>query len=276
MLITYLQCLEFGFIKVLSVFQSDIRKRLMIMGNDKDIKGLGLDVELHPDGYLKPAKTTKGGRIYKTDLVGKIAEGWGYKYNLPCRIVVDQEWTISDKNNPSMGVCGRIIDDNGKASYLREKMVRGVFQGRKTKWKIVGEYDEVRDDTAEKIDGPLTKRLMRMNVGDKFRLSLSNRSPDTVKTTCSRLSTSLHRRYLASGPDGLVMEISRVEPEAYEPRKNFTDKIRSIEIGEEIDIPSSEKPTEMVRSIAGRLTVSMGRKYKVSRNETGCTVRRIK
>lgn len=250
----------------------------MIMGNDKDIKGLGLDVELHPDGYLKPAKTTKGGRIYKTDLVGKIAEGWGYKYGAPCRIVVDREWTFSSIDMPSVGISGRIIADNGQASTMRERMARGLHHKilMPTGWKIVGEYDEVLDDTAEKIDGPLTKRLMRMNVGDKFRLSLSNRSPDTVKTVCSRLSTSLHRRYLASGPDGLVMEISRVEPETYVPRPNFTDKIRSIEIGEEIDIPSSEKPTEMVRSIAGRLTVTMGRKYKVSRNETGCTVRRIK
>lgn len=248
------------------------------MGNNKDIKDLDLDTELHPDGYLKPKKIPVGGRIYKTDLVGKIAEGWGYKYNLPCRIVVDREWTFSSIDRPSVGISGRIIADNGQASTMHERMARGHHHKLRmpTDWKIIGEYDEVRDGTAETIEGPLIKRLMHMSVGETLKLNISNRSPEAVKTTCSRLSTTLQRRYLASDPDGLVMKISRVEPETYVPRPNFTDKIRSIEIGEEIDIPSSEKPTEMVRSIAGRLTVSMGRKYKVSRNETGCTVRRIK
>lgn len=191
---------------------------------------------------------------------------------------MDREWTISNRNNPSIGVSGRILDDNGQATTMREKMARGVHRKLliPTNWKIVGEYDEVRDDTAETVEGSLTKRLMRMKVGDMVRLDVSNRNPETVKALCSRLSTALHRRYMASGPHDLVMEISRVNPETYEPRKNFTDKIRSIEFGEEIDIPSSEKPTDMVRSIAGRLTVRMGRKYKVSRTETGCTVRRIK
>lgn len=244
------------------------------MGNDNKIRGMRL--EMAPNGTMMPSDKPKGGKIYKTELIGKIAEGRGLKYGVPCRIVVDREWSIYDPSSPSIGISGRIMSENGKPGTITEVMGRGFLdEYGPVSWSIVGEYDEHRDDCAEQVTGSLTKRLIQMGVGETIKIDVSTKSASSVKTLCSRLSTAMHRKYTATG-DGLVMEVSRVDSETYVPRPNFTDKIRSIEIGEEIDIPSSEKPTEMVRSIAGRLTVNMGRKYKVSRNETGCTVRRIK